>query len=226
MVGHQEKMSGSKIISLQCECCDSSHYTEQDLLHHLRETHSITKGLEDCLLRARQGNTNKAKRKIYEVDLEAEELDTEKELLKMDNLEDIIRKSLGGIFQDLDIMLDGILPEADQEKTDDRHYPDSPLQEEIQKCCDEVRSVINNMKIPEHFINEVAPKSKERRKSLEKKSDSKHIMSYICQVSDCTFQTDKAGLENGEAAKHLYSHRLTSNVIKKSGPLFKSLREK
>merc|ERR1719192_413184 len=136
----------------------------------------------------------------------------------------MIDKCFSGLFQNLDIILDGILPETDGENMNEEpvefENKVSPFEDEVHECFDEVRTIFNEMiQIPSGLLSREEsrhPKKDEKCKpptSIEKKENTrgKRIQ---CQYPNCNFLTTKAGLENGEAAKHILNHGLTSRDLK------------
>ena len=76
-------------------------------------------------------------------------------------------------------------------------------------------SILNEMVLPPGLLTELSTEEE-----LEMPGGERYI---ICQIKDCTFQTDRLGLRRGEAAKHLMSHGIRKDDIKRRGQFFKSV---
>ena len=138
---------------------------------NLRLEHNLSRPLE---LKQKR-NTNK--RTISQAELG--EMGSEIDQLNLDDMKNIIEKSFSGLFENLDIMLDGILPDEDSEITEeDRKYLESGerkderkvIEDEIHKCFDEARNIFNELKIlPDHFSEIVKKTSSNGSETLKTK---------------------------------------------------------
>ena len=138
---------------------------------NLRLEHNLSRPLE---LKQKR-NTNK--RTISQAELG--EMGSDIDQLNLDDMKNIIEKSFSGLFENLDIMLDGILPDEDSEITEeDRKYLESGerkdeskvIEDEIHKCFDEARNIFNELKIlPDHFSEIVKKTSSNGSETLKTK---------------------------------------------------------
>ena len=138
---------------------------------NLRLEHNLSRPLE---LKQKR-NTNK--RTISQAELG--EMGSEIDQLNLDDMKNIIEKSFSGLFGNLDIMLDGILPDEDSGITEeDRKYLESGerkderkvIEDEIHKCFDEARNIFNELKIlPDHFSEIVKKTSSNGSETLKTK---------------------------------------------------------
>ena len=136
---------------------------------NLRLEHNLSRPLE---LKQKR-NTNK--RTISQAELG--EMGSEIDQLNLDDMKNIIEKSFSGLFGNLDIMLDGILPDEDSGITEeDRKYLESGerkderkvIEDEIHKCFDEARNIFNELKIlPDHFSEIVKKTSSNGSETLK-----------------------------------------------------------
>ena len=229
------KESTQEILSLQCDNCEKLTRTKSEFYEHLTEEHNITKGLDTRYDRAVEQNKHRGqKRKIEEITLgdSDDESDREKEVkekddFKLDKVNDMIETSFSGLFKNLDLILDGILPESDGEEEMDEGTENqaSPFVDEIHQYFDEVRSIFSEMLKPSCVLsradsNNLTKDEKYRLPTRKVKKETKRKM-VICQYKNCNFRTTKTGLENGEAARHIINHGLTSRDLKTRGPFFK-----
>ena len=232
-------------LLLQCDSCDWVTRSKGEFYQHQAEQHHISKGLDVYYARAvQQGRARGQKRKIEEITLEdsddefedcdSEKTVEEKDHFRLERVNHMIDKCFSGLFQNLDIILDGILPdETDGENMNEEpiefEKKASPFEDEVHECFDEVRTIFNEMiQIPSGLLSrEESRHSKKDDKcklptSTERKESTggKRIR---CQYPNCNYLTTKAGLENGEAAKHILNHGLTSRDLKTRGPFFLKL---
>ena len=190
------KESKEEILSLQCDNCEKLTRTKSEFYEHLTEHHHIKKGLDVCYARAVEQHKSKGqKRKIEEItledsdeeseDYEKEEEVAEKDNFKLEKVNNMIETNFGGFFQNLDLILDGILPETDGEEEMD----------EIHQFFDEVRGIFNEMLEPEGLLSRAAAESQQSKKDKKRKrptspakKDTKGEM-IRCQFQNCNFQT-------------------------------------
>ena len=138
---------------------------------NLRLEHNLSRPLEH------KGKRNTNKRSISQAELG--EMGSDIDQLNLDDMKNIIEKSFSGLFENLDIMLDGILPDEDSEITEeDRKYLESGerkderkvIEDEIHKCFDEARNIFNELKIlPDHFSEIVKKTSSNGSETLKAK---------------------------------------------------------
>ena len=136
----------------------------------------------------------------------------------------MIETSISGFFQNLDLILDGILPETDGEEEMDEGTENrsSPFVDEIHQYFDEVRNIFTEMLKPSCVLSKADSNNlKKDEKCRLPTSKVKKEKMVICQYQNCNFRTTKNGLENGEAARHIINHGLTSRDLKTRGPFFK-----
>ena len=159
----------------------------------------------------------------------------EKDNLKLEKVNDMFDKCFSGLFQNLDLILDGILPETEGEEeldegpeSEEFENKTSPYEDEIHQYFDEVRTIFNDLLIQKPSSVRTGAESQPSQRdekckmptSTEKKVNrGKRIK---CQYPNCNYRTTKAGLENGEAAKHILNHGLTSRDLKDRAPFFKT----
>ena len=227
------KESKEEILSLQCDNCEKLTRTKSEFYEHLTEHHHIKKGLDVCYARAVEQHKSKGqKRKIEEItledsdeeseDYEKEEEVAEKDNFKLEKVNNMIETNFGGFFQNLDLILDGILPETDGEEEMDEGTESeaSPFVDEIHQFFDEVRSIFNEMLEPQGLLSRAAAESQQPKKDEKRKLPTSPVKKetegemFRCQIQNCNFRTTQDGLKNGEAAKHYKKHGLTNDDIK------------
>ena len=238
--------SNPEMLSLQCESCDWATRSRPDFYQHQAEQHHVTKGLDGCYLRAVElDKCGGQKRKIEEITLEDSDDDSEdcerkeevaeKDDFKLEKVNDMIGKRFSGLFQNLDLILDGILLETDggEEQMDEGpegfERKTSPCEEEIHQSFDEVRTIFHEMiQKPSSLLSGAeSQRSKKDEKckpptSISSETKENRGKLLKCQFPNCNYVATKAARANGEAAKHIRSHGLTSRDLKSWGLPFKT----
>ena len=222
------------VTGLTCEFCRADVASGDDYRNHLKLVHNLMKNIPAILDRAVQKITKpEAKVVIEEIVLDDDE-DIEEEAggnetfsdLTVDmKIENQISDFVQDLFKDLNIMIDGILPEDVDLGDIKEEIKETEVSNEISSCFDDLKSFVENLEIPADFEfekelghnSEIAQSQKEpsnflnsteiKSSKIEKKSafpkPEPGQTLFCCQVANCSFYTTKAEFRSGTAARHL-----------------------
>ena len=144
-------------------------------------------------------------------------------------IENQISDFVQDLFKDLNVMIDGILPEDLDVKDikEEAKEKETENYQEISSCFDDLRSFVENLEIPSDFtLEEILRNDKSVKPELYSSPPTKNMNTnikpqmieqksgpspkpktgltlYLCPVDKCSFKVTREGFENGTAAKHL-----------------------
>ena len=212
---------------LTCEFCGEDVVSEDDYCNHLKLAHNFTKDIPLILGRAvKKITTTEDQQEIEEIiiddeeDMEDEVIDSKvtvsKEIIDKEQIENQLSDFVQESFKDLNVIMDGFLPEDYDFKDNKEDIKETKVSGEISSCFDDLKSFVENLEIPSNFTElfsndydktevDLAPPS-----SSSNQTDKRVIPKpgpgqtlYLCQVKKCSFYVTKDGYKNGSAAKHL-----------------------
>ena len=120
------------------------------------------------------------------------------------------------LFKDLNVKIDGFLPEDYDVKDNNEDITETKILGELSSCFDDLKSFVGNLEIPSDFaeffsnsydkteVDSAPPSSSTNQtdKRVIPKPEPGQTL-YLCQVEKCSFYATKDGYKNGTAAKHL-----------------------
>ena len=231
-ISHQSK------LLLTCEFCGADFGSEDGYRDHLKLVHSFTKDIPLFIVRAVK-KTSVAKEAIEEITIDDDDDDIEDQVEDKVpvseetfdfKIESQISDFVQGLFKDLNVMIDGILPDDLDVKDIKEEAKETKECQEISSCFDDLRSFVEKLEIPSDFSLEeflTNDKSVKAEKNSSPPSSSKNsnttnikpqmieqksgpspkpktgLTLYLCPVDKCSFKVTREGFENGMAAKHL-----------------------
>ena len=211
---------------LTCEFCGEDVVSEDDYCHHLKLAHNFTKDIPLILGRAvKKIAKPEDQQEIEEIIIDDDE-DMEDEVINnvsvyeenidKEQIENQISDFVQEMFKDLNVMIDGFLPEDFDVKDNNEDITKTKVLGDISSCFDDLKSFVGNLEIPSDFaeffsnsydkteFDSATPSSSTNQtdKRVIPKPEPGQTL-YLCQVEKCSFYATKDGYKNGTAAKHL-----------------------
>ena len=240
----------SKLL-LTCEFCGADVGSEDGYRSHLKLVHNLMKNIPLILGRAVK-KTPEVSEAIEEIIIDDDDDDIEDQVEDKDceenfaiKIENQISSFVQDLFKNLNVMIDGILPEDLDVKDTKEEAKETKESQEISSCFDDLRSFVENLEIPsdftlEEFLTndksekaEFAPPSTFKNQTkittnnktpvIEQKSvlspkPKSGLTLYLCPVDECSFKVTREGFENGTAAKHLKNiHKVKATDMEEKG---------
>ena len=141
-------------LLLTCEFCGADVGSEDGYRSHLKLVHNLMKNIPLFIARAVK-KTSEVKKTIEEITIDDDD-DIEDEVPVSEETIDIkienqISDFVQDLFKDLNVMIDGILPEDLDVKDIKEEVKETNYSQEISSCFDELRSFVENLEIPSDF---------------------------------------------------------------------------
>ena len=146
-------------LLLTCEFCGADVGSEDGYRSHLKLVHNLMKNIPLFIARAVK-KTSEVKKTIEEITIDDDDDDIEDQVedkvsvseetsdIKIENqISDFVQD----LFKDLNVMIDGILPEDLDVKDIKEEVKETNYSQEISSCFDELRSFVENLEIPSDF---------------------------------------------------------------------------